>query len=199
MNTVRDAGDGRAAQRSMALEAAARIVAADGLRALTARRLAEAVGCSVGTLYNLFGNTDAVVRALNLETLRALDAALAAAWARPAATAQQAVLGIARAYLDFTAAHRPRWAAVLEFAPAASHPETDDAIDALVARVDAALAPLCADPVRRRLAAAVLWTGLEGIGALATAGNARRLSEAEPWPMACCLVETFLAGLSQPR
>lgn len=186
--------DPRASQRDAALRAAARILEAEGMRALTARRLAAAVGCSVGTLYNLFENADAIIAALNLETLSALGDALDAA--NRMAEPREAVLALAHAYLDFTTAHRSRWEAVLTFAPDTPQPALAEAAARLVARLDAALEPLCPGRESRGLAAAVLWTGLEGIVALGSRGHTAPLTPADAKTMARCLVETFLAGLA---
>ncbi|WP_376098817.1 TetR/AcrR family transcriptional regulator [Roseomonas sp. CCTCC AB2023176] len=190
MNTVQKTAPrpGRSAQRDAVLAAATQILEAEGWRAITARRLAEAAGCSLGQIYNLFPGTEAVLQALNLETLRALDAALAGT--RP----ERPLAALARAYLNFTIAHRPRWAAVLEVS-GAGDAELDAAVTALVARLDAALAPLCPDPDRRRRHAATLWTALEGIVGLASSGNAARLTDADPSTLAETLVTTYEAGL----
>ena len=47
--------------RAMILEAARAILATDGLRGLTARRVAKAIGYSPGTLYNFFTNIDELI------------------------------------------------------------------------------------------------------------------------------------------
>ena len=45
------------------------LVTAQGAAFLTARKLAEASGCSVGTIYNQFANMDNFIMAENLQTL----------------------------------------------------------------------------------------------------------------------------------
>ena len=61
----------------IAMQAAERIVETDGLRALTARNVADAIGYSPGTLYNLFANLDELILQLNGRTLDALHDRLA--------------------------------------------------------------------------------------------------------------------------
>jgi AcrR family transcriptional regulator len=188
----------RDVQRTRALAAARTVLAAEGMRALNARRVASEIGVAVGTLYNLFENFDEVILTLNLETLEDLDRAFAAL---PRLSDPEAAIGtIAGAYLDFTAANRNRWISVLEFKTATPHGFSEDfpiVIGRLVAWVERALGPLF--PVgaedQRRLSAAVLWTSLEGIGALTAADNLRMVTTTTPYDMAGALVANYLAGV----
>jgi AcrR family transcriptional regulator len=188
----------RDVQRARALAAARAILSTEGMPALNARRVAAAIGVSVGTLYNLFENFDEVILTLNLETLEELDRAFAAL---PRLSDPEAAIGtIAGAYLDFTAANRNRWASVLEFKTTAPHRFSEDfpaVIGRLVAWVERALAPLF--PVgaedQRRLSAAVLWTSLEGIGALTAADNLRMVTTTTAYDMAGALAAHYLAGV----
>ena len=60
----------------LALGAARDIAEAEGLRGLTARRIAAEIGYSVGTLYNVFVNLDDLIIHLNGSTLDQLYKAL---------------------------------------------------------------------------------------------------------------------------
>ena len=55
------------------------LVAEEGLSALQARRIAREAGCAVGTLYNLFGDIDGLVIAVNAQTLAMLGNAIGSA------------------------------------------------------------------------------------------------------------------------
>lgn len=48
------------------------MVKSKGMEYLTARKLSEASGCSVGTIYNQFSNMDNLIAAINLQTLKQL-------------------------------------------------------------------------------------------------------------------------------
>jgi AcrR family transcriptional regulator len=188
--------------RGRALNDARRILQDEGLKALNARRLATDIGVAVGTLYNLFENFEEIILRLNLETLEELEAVFAARTLPK--DPFEAMLEIAREYLAFTARHRNRWAATLEFKSAGPHRFVDEfpaTISRLVAEVERAMAPLF-PPGRegeRRLAAAVLWTSLEGISALSAADNLRMVAPTTAWAMAQSLVVNYLAGLKQNR
>jgi AcrR family transcriptional regulator len=192
---------GRDALRERALDAARAVLREEGLKALNARRLAADIGAAVGTLYNLFENFEEVILRLNLETLEELEAAFAARAVLPKDPCA-ATLAIARDYLDFTARHRNRWASVLEFKAVQPHGIMDDfraTISRLVAEVERAIAPLFPPGAEtaRRLAAAVLWTSLEGISALSAADNLRMVAPATAWTMTESLIVNYLAGLKQ--
>jgi AcrR family transcriptional regulator len=70
---------GREALRAIILSKAGTIVATEGLAAVQARRLAAEGGCSVGTLYNIFGDRDGLILAINRETMTAMGHPLGAA------------------------------------------------------------------------------------------------------------------------
>ena len=85
-------------------------IARTGLANLRARDLAEAAGCSVGAIYSVFPDLDALILAVNARTLKAIDAAMRGV--PPAADPVEHLVRLAEAYLDFAVAHRPRWTAL---------------------------------------------------------------------------------------
>jgi AcrR family transcriptional regulator len=87
------------------LDTAERAVAEDGLVNLRARALAEAVGCSVGAIYGVFADLDALILEVNGRTLDAIGLALQAAGGDGAA---ERLVRLAHAYLDYAVANRPR-------------------------------------------------------------------------------------------
>lgn len=105
--------------REKVLVAARKRIIADGLTGLSARGLAKDAGCSVGTLYNVFGDLDGVIREVNIGTTLQLEWALAAALNElPEGAGQTARLtAMANAYLDFAMDHTALWNALFEFRP----------------------------------------------------------------------------------
>jgi AcrR family transcriptional regulator len=190
--------------RPRTLAAARAILEHEGLRALTARRIADACGYSVGTLYNLFATTDALIAELNLGTMAELEQALAANPPPRTAAPERAILHVARTALDFIDRNRGRWSAVLEFVPAMPHPrhaETATTADRLIGHLEAALGDLgtrLAGP-ERRVAAAVLWASFEGILALTAKNNLGMIARADAWTMIRVMVRNFLMGLAAGR
>ena len=91
--------------REMAIQAASRILEDDGPEALTARRVAKAIGYAPGTLYNVFADLDELAIFVNgwaLDDLRqALMLARQQAAENDRATTVDVVMALARTQLDF--------------------------------------------------------------------------------------------------
>ena len=97
------------------LQVAETILAAEGLSAVQARRIATEADCSVGTIYNIFGDIDGLILAANERTLHDLGRILTVAARRAANSDLKArLMALATAYLDFATANRLRWRAVFE-------------------------------------------------------------------------------------
>ena len=71
-------------RRTLMLEIARRIIASKGLRSLKVRDVAEAADCSIGSVYNEFGDFDGLILTVNRETVRALTVRLRAVAAEDA-------------------------------------------------------------------------------------------------------------------
>lgn len=101
----------RAKLREALIDAADEAIGRDGLSALKARALAEAVGCAVGAIYNVFPDLDALIYEVNARTLKRLDAALAGAGG-PAGDPDAAMQALALGYHRFSRADSRHWRAV---------------------------------------------------------------------------------------
>jgi AcrR family transcriptional regulator len=89
-------------RRILMLEIARGIIAAKGLRALKVRDVAEAADCSIGSVYNEFGDFDGLILTVNRETVEALTARLVAV---PTGDPIRQLHGLAATYLDFATEH----------------------------------------------------------------------------------------------
>jgi AcrR family transcriptional regulator len=114
------APDSRSKLHVALVRAAERRIVGAGLVALKARELAEDVGCALGMIYKVFQDLDALVLAVNLNTLDMLDAALAQSDRLDAAEfiakndrgEVRTLVRLALAYFDFAADNELRWRAV---------------------------------------------------------------------------------------
>lgn len=128
--------------RTAAIAHAETIVVEDGLAALNARRVAAEAGCSVGTLYNIFGQLDGLIDAVNLNTLRMLgDEVGATVAATPDDAKRETRLSnLAEMYLRFARTHRNRWSALFEHRAAGPPDTTQQAVENMIfARVAGAI------------------------------------------------------------
>src|SRR6185312_10383808 len=98
--SLREQKKGR--RRALILEIARDLIASKGLRSLKVRDVAEAADCSIGSVYNEFGDFDGLILTVNRETVQALTARLVAV---PAGDPVGQLHGLAEAYLAFAADH----------------------------------------------------------------------------------------------
>jgi len=157
--------------REMALSAAEQIVVEQAYEGLSARKIAAAMGYTVGTLYLVFENLDDLILQLNARTLDRLHARMSES--EPASVdSQEYVLQLGQAYIRFADEHPHLWAMVFE------HRLSEDRelpewfqlkITRMFAMVETGLEPLAKNRSRREItqAAGALWGGVHGICILA--------------------------------
>ena len=185
--------------REIALDAAAEIVAAEGLRGLTTRRISDKIGYTVGTLYNVFEDLDDLIIQLDGRTLDALHEYLSEV---PLDGEPEVVLkALAERYVRFSGEHARLWSLLFEHALPEGQPLPDwyeERTLRLLGFVEAALKPLFkpGEEEKRRHTARVLWSSLHGMCSLEGApklGSNETLSE-----LVDTLVTNFVAGLRAP-
>src|SRR5438477_11648725 len=98
--SLRDQKKGR--RRLLLLESARDLIASKGLRSLKVRDVAEAADCSIGSVYNEFGDFDGLILTVNRETVQALTARLMAV---PADDPIRQLHGLAETYQEFATTH----------------------------------------------------------------------------------------------
>ncbi len=184
---------------ALILGAAGVIVEREGAAALTIRRIADAIGYSSGTLYNLFKDIDDIVVHLNAATLDELHGALTAV--PPGREGEATILSLAGCYLRF-ARNRPHaWRMLFQNLPSGrSRPVWYyRRMDRLFVPVEDALRPMLADgrAAERRRSARVLWAGIHGICSLAS--DEAVLGWGDVDAMAESLIRNYVAGLRDKR
>lgn len=160
---------------------AARILEAEGLAGLQARRVAREAGCSVGTLYNIFKSLDDLLIVANARTLADLGRALIVA---RDATAQASLEGrlqaLALAYLRFANIHQKSWRAVFEHHMSSGQPVPGWYREAQARQfglIEEVLFDAMPEPKTRSRAARALFAAIHGIVALALD---RKLGDFDP-------------------
>jgi AcrR family transcriptional regulator len=99
------------ALRAALLAASREAIDQHGLSGLKARDVAQAAGCSLGAIYLVFPDLDALILAVNDATLVELGAALDGPGPAPGTPAEQLVR-LAASYLDYALTHPLRWSAL---------------------------------------------------------------------------------------
>lgn len=182
----------------MALAAAQEIVKKEGFRGLTARKVADHIGYSAGTLYNLFKNLDEMALHVNAGTLGLLQENLS----ETPLTGQpeQDIKALLDRYLGFIQSHDRLWSMLFEhkLPESMSLPDWYQVkVDEVLTLLEAALAPLYGpgQDQDKALAARVLWSSLHGICQLAAASKLDIVSEETTRALANNLVEIYVAGV----
>ena len=132
--------------REMALDAAENIVVEQGFEGLSARKVAKAIGYTVGTLYLVFENIDDLILQINARTLDRLYADMAKTQAI-ASDGRERMLQLGQVYIRFADEDPHRWSMIFEhrLAEGRELPEWyREKIARMFAIVEEALMPLAA-------------------------------------------------------
>ena len=185
----------------LALRAAREIIEADGPRALTARNVADGIGYSPGTLYNLFENLDDLITHLNGRLLDEMGDVLAGT---PVGddTRENLRLLLDR-YLSFIGERSNLWILLFEHTmPGGKVPIWyQRRVEKVLSILEGALAPAfrCDDGEGPKRSARVLWASLHGIWSLGSAGKLDVLTSETTTEMAENLIATYVAGIEARR
>jgi AcrR family transcriptional regulator len=181
---------------NLILEKAQEIAELEGLRGLTARRVAREIGYTIGTLYNLFDDLDDMIVHMNGRTLDALYDALATVVLTGEPENDLRVL--VDRYVEFVDRHPKLWSVLFDhhLPEPKQLPEWHrEKILRLLGLLERPLAPFF-DPGReaeRLHAARVFWSSLHGICSLESAGKVA--PDETVLALADTLISLFLAGL----
>ena len=184
--------------KEMAITAAIQIIACDGLRELSIRRIATKIGYTSGTLYQLFENLDALIVEVHIATLNDMFSALKTV--EIGNDSEASLLALASGFAATAGENGNRWNALFSH----SLPDEEDlperyttAVNRLIGLCALALGPIfdgVADGEQKaRHEAHVLWASFYGIISL---DSAKKLPAFEPVDeLTKSLVLSYVAGL----
>jgi len=160
-----------------AISAAQDIIEAKGLEAVKARSVAAQVGISVGSIYNLFGDLEHLIRLTNARTYDSLYEIVSAALSssrQAGKNMQGELMDLAIAYLGFIESHQRAWHAVLAFNRAQTAPPPQWYLEkelSLLRIIEDAISDfeLTRDEEFRHNTARALWASIHGIVTIAVA------------------------------
>ena len=161
--------------REMAITAAEQIVVEQGYAGLSARKVAAAIGYTVGTLYLVFENLDDLILHINARTLDRLHARMTASQAQ-CGHASDCLLQLGQVYIQFADEDPHRWAMVFEhrFSEEQVAPAWYlEKVARMFTLVEEGLEPLAGQRTRDEITQATraLWGGVHGICILALTDN----------------------------
>lgn len=105
----------RNALRATLIDLAEAEIEVHGITAIKARPLAKAAGCSVGAIYNVFGDLEDIVIAVNGRTFRKLGQFVAASLeGKTQLPPTERLVAMSFAYLDYASEHPRLWRALFD-------------------------------------------------------------------------------------
>lgn len=186
--------------RAMALAAAAERVNRHGLAGLSARKVAADIGYTVGTLYLVFRNIDALILELNAQTLERLARQLDRQTQR-CRKPQTCLYALAHGYIQFASESSNLWLCVFEHRLADDEPVPawfTEKVNALFLKVEHNLRALATrSDAQVQLAARALWGGVHGICALGLNGKLAVTGEVNVKALVDSLIKNYLVGYVQ--
>lgn len=184
--------------RELLLQTAQSLVEDKGAEYLTARKLSEASGCSVGTIYNQFASMDELFASLNIATLADLQTAMKRVAVGP--NAYKNLNAWLDSFVSFVLANPNRWFLLYNYHLRGGHLSAEyrqqiisltqmwqKSFDAVYAHLNAR---------KRRLARQVLWLSLFALSSFLTTKVIDNLSMVNKKNLCKLLLNTYLAGIA---
>ena len=181
--------------RDLALKSARDIVREEGVSRLSTRKVADKIGYTSGTLYQVFRNRDDLVEQMNAETLNLLFQSCSPVDLDKAI--HDRLLRLASGFVAFANEHPNEWAAVINYAYATDHEWSklyDKNLDQLLGLLVEATAELYTKKgsVNQITDVRLLWQSLYGIFSL---GAANRLGKDQSVEASVgALIELYLSA-----
>lgn len=177
----------------LAIAKAIEIIDENGLRGFSARAVAEKMGYTVGTLYNIFGSYDGLIYHVNARMLDEWYISLAAGLQKKK---RDKLHYLAHAYLDFARSHYNRWTALFEFHAKTPPPDWyRTKIDRHFHLIEETLLAYTKDSRKNRLIAKVLWASIHGICVLSLGGKLDIVNSDSAETLVDELLKSYLKGL----
>lgn len=187
--------------REIALQAAEDLVAAHGLAGLSARKVVNQIGYTVGSLYMVFNSIDDLIVQMNERTLDRLHEKLAAAVVdQPPAT--DAIRVLAQAYISFALTQTHHWLAIYQHRLPKGETVPDsftEKIARIFELVQQQLTQLCPrrPPEDIALAARALWSGIHGVCILGFDQKLEVVGGRSLQEVTRSLLDNYLTGFTQ--
>jgi len=182
----------------LAIRKGLEIIKQSGFATFSARKVAQGIGYTVGTLYNVFGSYDDMMLHINAATLDEWYEAMEAGLQQ--SNAATPVHALALAYIDYSQRHHHQWHTLFEYRFAAERDIPEwyrERTLRFFHRVERELLPVVGnDATQARQAAHVLWAGIHGICVLSLSGKLAQMESGSAEMLALSLVDNYLKGLT---
>ena len=187
--------------RQYLIDTGREIVETKGLEFLTARKLSEASGCSVGTIYNQFSNMDNLVTEINIQTLSNLYGLMKKV--RPSSKAYNNLNAYIDVFVSFVLSNANLWFMLYEY-----HMHTKELplrYKGMIVRLIQLWQPSF-DSIykhlnarKRKVAREVMWLSLFALSSFLTTNIINDFKMINKKNLCKLMLNTYLAGLAVLR
>lgn len=153
--------------KTLTLAQSLKIAEKEGMAALTARRIANEIGYTPGTLYNIFGSMDGLYYEMNALTMQRLAETLSGSVQKAASgTPRDRIKAITNSYLNFARKNKHLW--IMLFNTSFEHEPPDwyaEKIEGLFSPLEAIIAEIFSKMPKQKikLLARTYWASIHGI------------------------------------
>jgi len=190
--------------KQLILDASWQIVRQDGFESLSARRIANEIGYTPGTIYNLFDSMDDLYLQVNAKTLTKLYMLLSSPECNdPDKTADDNIKKMASLYTGYAQSNRNHWLMLFQH----TMTEETDVPEWFNQKIEAMFHPLeglidqffkAKNTKKAKMAARILWSSIHGLCFLQETNKIGLVDEKTSMQgMANYLIDTFLKGLDE--
>ncbi len=160
--------DSREELRGAMVDTAERVIIAEGVRALTARRLASELNIAVGTTYNVFKHMDHLIADVNARTIQQITEVITSINNSEDDSDEDQLMAYTDAYIGFITENGNLWEALFigDADPeSASHQQNLAETLKLFSHLENALRPISpnADEATIKASARALWAAVHGM------------------------------------
>ncbi len=183
--------------KELALNATEEIVAEAGFQALSARKVASAIGYTVGTIYLVFKNLDDLIMQVNARTLETLFKEVSAHQSKD--NQKENLVQFGSAYYNFAQKNPHLWSLIFEHHVVDGgdiNPDLGERIQTLFDLVESEIGSLDVKKEKTEIHAAslALWSSVHGITILAITDKLFMADGIAPQEMIDQLINNFLTG-----
>ncbi len=183
--------------KELALNATEQIVAEAGFQSLSARKVASAIGYTVGTIYLVFKNLDDLIMQVNARTLEALYKDVLSH--QKSNQHKKNLVRFGHAYFEYAKANPHLWSLIFEHHVAAGGdltPDLGERISTLFTLMEEEIKALNPNKKKEQIhtASLALWSGVHGITILAISEKLFMAENTTPPEMIDELINNFLTG-----
>ena len=183
--------------KELALNAAEQIVTENGFSGLSARKIASAIGYTVGTIYLVFKNLDDLIMQVNARTLKSLYQTVSDQ--QKTDKHKQNLRQFGQAYYNFAKQNPHLWSLIFEHHVAGGGqliPQLAERIETLFSLIESELKAIepKKKPASIHRAALSLWSGVHGITILDISDKLFMANNVSAQEMIDELINNFLTG-----